>query len=430
MTPVQRLAIEQSEKRQALNELLGLDSLTDDQRGEMGVLTKRMQQIEVEHRAAIVAQAAEGDAIVGQFPDGSTDPDKPELRALLGGVSIGDYLRPAAAGVGTEGRARELNAALALPDIGPGGGVTIPWRVLLPDGGVEKRASTTTSALDGGTTQRPILDRLFGSKNVLDALGVRMDEVPVGMSEWPLLTSGVAPAQTVEDGAAPTAVTAGFSTAVLKPKRLTGQYVYTVEMAAQVMDLEAALRRDLSMAVEAQMCHEIINSAAPDASNPQRILGGGFLTKLTAPTAPTAAPSYTVAAALGGASSVVDGFHAAMESETMIVVGPAGYRVLAAITGPGSDEAATMALKRRTGGLMASPFIPNPAADVQPVLVHGGTDKMRGDSVAAAWPVLEVVRDIYSGAASGRVSLTWIALWDAAVAYRAAAYQRASIFTS
>ena len=48
---------------------------------------------------------------------------------------------------------------------------------------------------------------------------------------------------------------------------------------------------------------------------------------------------------------------------------------------------------------------------------------MRGDSVAAVWPTLEVIRDIYSKASQG-VVLTWVALWDAKVAFRSAAYQR------
>ena len=48
---------------------------------------------------------------------------------------------------------------------------------------------------------------------------------------------------------------------------------------------------------------------------------------------------------------------------------------------------------------------------------------MRGDSVAAVWPTLEIVRDIYGQASQG-VVLTWVSLWDAAVAFRATAYAR------
>ena len=46
---------------------------------------------------------------------------------------------------------------------------------------------------------------------------------------------------------------------------------------------------------------------------------------------------------------------------------------------------------------------------------------MRGDSVAAMWPTLEIIRDIYSQASQG-VVLTWVTLWDAAVAFRPSAY--------
>ena len=53
VTKRQKLQIEQSEKRQRLNELLGLDGLADEQRGELDTLTKRMQQLEVELRGVV-----------------------------------------------------------------------------------------------------------------------------------------------------------------------------------------------------------------------------------------------------------------------------------------------------------------------------------------------------------------------------------------
>ena len=50
-----------------------------------------------------------------------------------------------------------------------------------------------------------------------------MDEVPTGRAEWPLLTGAVDPDQAKEGTAAADAVTATFSYANLKPKRLTGR---------------------------------------------------------------------------------------------------------------------------------------------------------------------------------------------------------------
>ena len=59
------------------------------------------------------------------------------------------------------------------------------------------------------------------------------------------MASGVDPAQEEEGTAADDAVTAvTFSYANLKPKRLTGRYEFTHEMAASVMPrLEEALRQ-------------------------------------------------------------------------------------------------------------------------------------------------------------------------------------------
>ena len=62
MTSKQKLQLEQSEKRQKINEFLSLDELTDDQRNELDVLTKRMQSLELELRAAIVVEGEEEEA--------------------------------------------------------------------------------------------------------------------------------------------------------------------------------------------------------------------------------------------------------------------------------------------------------------------------------------------------------------------------------
>ena len=53
---------------------------------------------------------------------------------------------------------------------------------------------------------------------------------------------------------------------------------------------------------------------------------------------------------------------------------------------------------------------------------------MRGDSIAAVWPTLNLIRDIYTQAASGVTVLTWceLSLWDCFTAFRAASYARIS----
>ena len=304
MTNAQRLDVRLSEIRQRLNEIAGLegDDFTDEVRAEADRLTAEFRDKETQHRAAL---AAEGDAEArarGEFVNDDGEPA--EVRALLDRVTIGDYLTPAAGGVGLAGAAVELE----VPTAGKGGGVAVPWAVLRR--GIERRAApevrafTTTTQNDGPESQRPILQRLFGP-GIMDALGVRIDSVPVGRTEWPLVASGVSPAQVVEGTAAAAAVVLTFQYANLRPKKLTGRCEYTHEAAATVTDLEAALRRDLADT----MSNAIINGSAVEANDAATAANvEGFLSKITAPTAPAAEMAYADYTASHAAP--VDGLHA------------------------------------------------------------------------------------------------------------------------
>ena len=429
MTKVQKLAIRLSEIRSKLNELSGLDELTDEQRTELDSLTAEYQQKEAQHRAALTVEADEQRAAAGEFGNGDGEPA--EVRGLLDRVTIADYLNPAAAGIGLAGAAVELAGALKVPVVGEKGGIALPWRVLAGDvpearQAPESRAFTTTSNNDGPTGQRPILQRLFGP-GIMDTLGVRMDSVPVGMSEWPLVATGVSPAQAKEGTAAADAVAMTFNFATLKPKRLTGKYEYTHEAAASVSDLEQAIRRDLADAIKSSMSSQIITSEAPTNANPHRILGGGFLTKLDAPNDAGATATYADYA--GSHASGIDGIHAETEREVSSVIGVDVYKHAATVYQAGSGESGSEALMRRSMSCRASSYItaaPN-SGQAKNNIYHlsgpNGGGVMRGDSIAAVWPTLEVIRDIYSQASQG-VVLTWVTLWDASVAFRSSAYQR------
>ena len=58
MTRKQKLLLEQSEKRQKINELLDKEDRSADENTELETLTARMQAMEPELRAAIVAEGA------------------------------------------------------------------------------------------------------------------------------------------------------------------------------------------------------------------------------------------------------------------------------------------------------------------------------------------------------------------------------------
>ena len=182
-------------------------------------------------------------------------------------------------------------------------------------------------------------------------------------------------------------VTAGFAFANLKPKRLTGAYEYTHEAAASVADLEGAFRRDLADAVKASMSQSIISGTAPTTQNPQHV--EGFLTALTATDLGSAEAD---AAAYGGLHAVaVDGIHASRETEVTSVIGDETYQHAAKLYITGSGEAGSELLSRRSGGCMASTYIPAIASKKQTAILHSagpnGGGVMRGDScVMALWP--------------------------------------------
>ena len=415
MTTRQRLELKISKVRSRLNEIAGLEgeAFTSESRAESVALEAEYSGLEIQYRASILGEKAEEDQAIGLFPDGSLDSDGAELRQLLGRVTLADYLSPALGGVGIGGAAKELADAMGLPVTGKSGGVAVPWLVL------ENRAYTTTTQNDGPQSQRPILQRLFGA-GILDALGVRLDSVPAGRAEWPLLTSGVSPAQAKETTAGAAAVAAGFSFANLKPKRLTGSYELTHEMIGSVPGVEEALRRDLSDAVQASMSQQIVSGAAPTNSNPQNV--EGLISSLTA----VNDSSEADAARYGRLhAEAVDGLHSSMETEVMSVIGDETYRHSAGVYIAGSGESGSELLSRRSGGCQASTFIPAKSGMIQNAILHaagpnGGA--MRGDSVAALWPSLELIRDIYTKASQG-ITLTWVTLWDAKVALRENAYK-------
>ena len=109
MTPTQRLQIEQSEKRQKINDLLAVEDLKDERRNELDALTKRMQHLEVELRAALVV---EGEP---EIRDTQVDAEARERLALRARVQVTDYVSAAIEMRSAVGAAAEYNAALEIP---------------------------------------------------------------------------------------------------------------------------------------------------------------------------------------------------------------------------------------------------------------------------------------------------------------------------
>ena len=388
MTDAQRLELRASEIRSRLNELGGSEDLDDDGRAEIDKLTTEYRSVEARRRALIVAESEE------------TPPDKPadkQFEELVGEVRCARYVEAAVSDKRiTDGPEVELRQELKLGDD------VIPWEALASQE-TETRADAATSlgnAVNTPTSQASILERVF-ARSATRFLGISMPQVPVGERTYPVLTGGDKPVFR-EKGAAKDAVAATFETIDLEPIRLTGRYVFYMEDAARLRGFEEALRRDLSDAAADAL--DVVNLAgsgtAPVPGGLLATAAKGGLAAADAPSALATFGDYVEALASG-----VDGKYAHSEGAVRLLLGDETYRQAAALITTGTAVSATSYLRQHGGGLMASANIPNASSNVQNGILRRGMMAM--EAVCPMWGGgVRIIRDPYTGVASGQVALT------------------------
>ena len=210
MDRLQKLQLEQSEKRSALGALL--DSETPDA-DAIGKVSVELRNAEGMIQAAILAGGDEKlEKRTGDSSEGR------ELRSLLSKASIVDFAIEANGGAPLSGASLELRQEL-LENGGPG------W---MPIEMLEKRADVVTNITTSiENNQMPIAGRIFG-QSAAEYLGVQSPSVPVGTTSYPRLsagTTGDVRSPGIElDGAAAT-----LTNEEIEPVRLTASYSFSVE---------------------------------------------------------------------------------------------------------------------------------------------------------------------------------------------------------
>lgn len=416
MLESQKFTLRISEIRQRLNELSGKkEKLTDAESSEIGKLQTEFADTEQKFRAALTA---ESDKAEQRFA--GNDGESRERIELRDRVSIVDYIRSAQNEFSVEGEAKEFNESLNLNIRGSHGGTVIPHELL------EERADvpTTTTQLSGGVNQRPIIERIFGS-GITEAMAISMHSVPSGQSQYQIFKTGTDPAMFAESGTVES-IAATFEAKTLVPKRLSARYQYSVELSAQVPQVESALRRDLSMAMKAKIAQLVLTGAGTPEID-------GLLPSLTRPARPTAVPTWKGIASLS--ASAVDGLFSDSEGENNVAVSIELYKLFASVTVDGVEISALEALRRRAKRVITSSFFPlaptsggsSGRQDEAQGIIHLGNGNGRNDSVIGVWQGIELINDRFTGSASGQTFLTAIQLLDAALPLRPQAYQRISL---
>ena len=401
MTALQRLQLEQSRKRQRISELLGLgDELTDEQRAELDTITKRLEALEGELRAAIVAEG-DGAAIV---PD--DDGEARELRQLQSRSTIRNYLAAATGGRGVTGAELEFNQALKM------GETEFPLQLLAGD---DPELRTTTDT-DTQVTPSRWIDRLFAG-TAAQALGLTFDTVASGVASYPITLTGGTPAQRGREEAIDnSAWTIGITE--IKPTRLGIHYRFAIEDAARIgPGLESALERDMRMALAERLDYVLF--AGDDGANENSA-------DIAAITATSGITEKTLAQAdkLNGPETLkalvelLDGTHAESLADLKAVAFVGANQLWRSTNIAGSAARPyTMASWLQDAGFSwrTRGGIEDATANGDLAAMLGLSRGLPGAGVVAVWSTGSWIRDPYSGAASGTVQLTLQTLWNYAV---------------
>ena len=406
MLKSQRLLREQSEKRQKVNDLLAKDELTDEERSTLDTETKRLQEIEVEYRAALTVEGE------GETREVAPDAEHRERIELRGRATLTGYLRAALAGRAVTGAEAELQQAAGV------NGVPIElWDT--PDfheaerraaGGPEHRVVTPAPGTVGVNLDR-IRPAVFAN-SIAPRLGIEMPRVDSGTyASATITTSQTAAAKhkSPHADAAAVATAGAFTVTTATPKRISARLEIAIEDVASVgqANFESALRENLSLVLSDELDDQAING---DGVSPNLT---GIFQRLTAPTDPTAVADFDAFAAAHAAG--IDGLWANSLRDVAVVCGPSAMSLSArtfqtAASYKGETSAAAYAMAN-TGGWWTNKRMPDAVSTIQQAVLYrkgrsmmGGAGAMR-TAVCPHWNEVSI-DDVYSGSARGQRAFT------------------------
>ena len=247
MTILQKLLVKQSEIRESINTLLGLETRTEEQDGELVTLTGEAQAIEPEIRAAIVAS-----------PDPETkttqtaDPETRERLEIRSRTGLADFLAAAAGGREVSGAAKEYADAVGCSPL-----ERLPLDIFR-NGQPETRAVTAGPAVDGPV--EPAIPYVF-QRSAAASLGIQMPTHGGGMVQIPRVTTAPPSDVLAKDAAAPSTA-AVIALDSQTPKRISGQFELRIEDLAVYPPLENVLSEAIRGALSNELDEEVFNGNA------------------------------------------------------------------------------------------------------------------------------------------------------------------------
>ena len=394
MNRLVKMSLELEQKRKDLGALL--DATEEEQR--MECFEGRVEEAKAAISAAQTAQATAALAEPEVTETREKTSEGQEIRQLMGRANPGEYFRASLSHRGVGGAEAELNAALGLREI------EFPMEMLLTS---EQRA-----AIDGDadTSQKTWLDALFHDA-MSERLGIMRPSVPPGIQAYPVTTSGPASGQRAR-AEAQAAGTLAVTVKELKPTRQTAVGSYQVEDDMRLPGLSDAMLRHMRNQV-VENIDKTIFLGDTTASGTEADIAGlntrSGVDELTVTQAQKIKGDETVKKL----ATLIDGLYCASPAD-MNIVAAEGWNTL--LLGTIHNSAAS----NETVGqfLRANGFNWSTRGDIATgsgnnaflafISLARGLD---GAGVAPVWQASTLITDIYTGAASGTVTLTLHYQW-------------------
>lgn len=388
-----KIARRQSEIRQQLAELVGKASPTEDETRSMEAMSAEYQTNETRYRAALTAEDSERREAGADL---ETRDDR-QFAELIGRFELRQVALSLDEGKALSGATAEV--VQEMRNAGGYQGIPVPYAAL------EQRAgeSIATNQVDPKAI-RPTIDRIFPD-SVAARLGIQRIQIERGELAFPVATAGaVFGWQTTELGDVGAANPYATSERSLNPDHTGGaQMVISRKALMQAgQGLEAAIRRDLSAVIGAELDRVVINGTGA-TGQPLGIVPG--------------AATYGIASTPVGAEATWAAFRAeivafmvanAITSPGAVNLGfaPAIWADLDAALITGTAVSEWDRLTGQVGTPAISTVIPAATA-IMTATVQGIAPGYLG-----LYGGVDLIRDPYSRAASGQLVLTGLVTAD------------------
>ena len=386
MTPRQKIEVEQSQKRERINALLGQETRSEVEATELGALTTRMQEIEPLMRAAIVAE-----------PDGSiqtrTDESAEgrERRALIDRCHVGSYFASAIRGGQLDGAEAELSAEI-------GSGRDIPFAVAF-----ERRAITPAGS-DVSVNQANI-EQIAFAPPVASRLGIALRDVPSGTAAIPRISTAPSSAAPKGKGGSADATAGAIVVVSSTAKRIPARLSVALEDIAAFgsADFESALRQALQANLESSFDDQVLTGSGSGANL------SGLIDQLTAATVPS--DVLTWANGQEELAAGIDGIWARRYGDLAAVVNAEAYRKAAGTyqapmtSGANGENSLAATLEANLAEFFTSARMPNTDSNIARVLIARRGQSGLSTAVVPVWDRVSI-DDPYSNAGEGQRHFT------------------------